>query len=103
VIKLVTTERRGMYVRKKTASGREYYQLVESFREGGKARQRVVAHLGKYTTVDKALADLPRRIDLRRRTLSRYPKSLQAGRERAVVSLESLLSTLQALRADGQV
>jgi hypothetical protein len=54
--------------------------LVESRRVDGKPRQSVLAHLGRYPTVDVALEDLPRRIDLHRRTLPRYPDSLRPGR-----------------------
>ncbi len=43
------------YVRKKTTKGGEYYQLVEGRRENGKVKQRVLAHLGKCKTVEKAL------------------------------------------------
>ena len=32
-----------------------YYQLVESYREGGKVRQRVLAHLGSDPTLDEAI------------------------------------------------
>ncbi len=43
------------YVRKKKTKGGEYYQLVEGRRENGKVKQRVLAHLGKCKTVEKAL------------------------------------------------
>jgi hypothetical protein len=43
------------YVRKKRVGGREYYQLVEGYRENGKVRQRVLAHLGKRETPEAAI------------------------------------------------
>ena len=47
------------YVREKkmTIAGRSYggyYQLVEGRREGGKVRQKVIAHLGKFPDIEAA-------------------------------------------------
>ncbi len=58
------------YVRKKKTKGGEYYQLVEGKRENGKVKQRVLAHLGKCKTVEKALRWWPGRI-LRMRHVTR--------------------------------
>ncbi len=44
------------YVRKKRVAGREYYQLVEGYRDNGKVRQRVLAHLGRHETPEAALS-----------------------------------------------
>ena len=44
------------YVRQKKNSYGPYYQLVESYRDGSKVRQRVIVHLGKYPTVEEYLA-----------------------------------------------
>jgi hypothetical protein len=44
------------YVRKKKVGKYEYYQLVEGYRENGKVRQRVLAHLGRDSTVEGAAA-----------------------------------------------
>lgn len=53
------------FIRTKRVGGREYYQLVENYRENGRHRQRVLAHLGASLDVDaaierhtKALSDL---------------------------------------------
>jgi hypothetical protein len=51
------------YVRKKKSKGKEYYQLVEGYREDGRVKQRVLAHLGDIPTVEGALRDWPERID----------------------------------------
>ncbi len=48
------------FVRTKRVGGREYYQLVESYRENDKVRQRVLAHLGRSPTVEAAIEDLER-------------------------------------------
>ncbi len=58
------------YVRKKKTKGGEYYQLVEGRRENGKVKQRVLAHLGKCKTVERALWWWPGRI-LRMRHVTR--------------------------------
>jgi hypothetical protein len=89
------------FVRKKRVGGREYYQLVETHRVDGKPRQKMLVHLGRYPTVDEALEDLPRRIALSRRVLSRYPKKMQPRRERRITSEEERLATLRRLRDQG--
>ncbi len=43
------------FVRKKKVKGHDYYQLVESYRENGRMRQRVLAHLGHVDTLEAAI------------------------------------------------
>jgi len=47
------------FVRAKSSGGRTYYYLVETWREGGRIRQRSLAYLGKYFSLEDALAGLP--------------------------------------------
>lgn len=35
------------YIRTKTVKGHEYRYLVESYREGGKVKQRILKYLGR--------------------------------------------------------
>ena len=56
---LVTTAERQVrllaFYRTKRVNGREYRQLAENYRgEGGVHRQRVLAHLGGFETVEEA-------------------------------------------------
>lgn len=44
-----------MYVREKRVGKYVYHQLVETYRDSGKVRQRVLAHLGKYSTLGEAI------------------------------------------------
>ncbi len=37
-----------MFIRKKSSGGRSYLQIVESYRDAGRVKQRVVATLGRY-------------------------------------------------------
>jgi len=53
------------FVRAKHQGDRTYYYLVETYREGGRVRQRALAYLGEYPKVEEAVAQLPRRIELR--------------------------------------
>jgi hypothetical protein len=46
------------FVRKKRVHNKEYYQLVENYREDGKHRQRVLAHLGKHPSLDSMIAEV---------------------------------------------
>jgi len=76
------------YVRKKkNATGSEYYQLVESRRVNGKPRQKVLAHLGKYPTLEAALEGLPE--DIKFLTMS--------GAEKTRTRRESQLAKLRGL------
>lgn len=43
------------FVRAKRQGDRSYYQLVENRREGGRVRQRVLAHLGHYPSLEAAI------------------------------------------------
>lgn len=52
-----------MHVRMKRYRGEPVYQLVEDYRDARGVRQRVVANLGDYPTVEEAMKDLPERID----------------------------------------
>jgi hypothetical protein len=57
-----------MYVRTVNSRGREYKQLVRSYREFGKVKQEVIAHLGELKDADEALEYWPQEINLLRRT-----------------------------------
>jgi hypothetical protein len=48
-----------------------YYYLVENYRENGRVRQRIIAYLGKYPTVEEALAGLPGEIEWLQKSLVR--------------------------------
>jgi hypothetical protein len=54
------------FVRTKRVGGGEYFQLVENYREGGKVRQRVLAHLGRYPTVEAAIEESERGLEWQR-------------------------------------
>jgi hypothetical protein len=43
------------FTRTKKQGARTYYQLVESYREDGKVRQRMLAHLGHYPSLEAAI------------------------------------------------
>jgi hypothetical protein len=47
------------FVRKKRLGGYEYYQLVENRWIDGAPRQRVLLHLGRYSSVEAALEEWP--------------------------------------------
>ena len=51
------------FIRTKQVEGREYRQLVENYREDGKHRQRVLAHLGKHETLEEAIEALQNRLE----------------------------------------
>jgi len=43
------------FIRTKKVKGHTYYYLVESYREGGKVKQRVIRYLGKNKPTPEAL------------------------------------------------
>ena len=51
------------FVRKKRLGDYEYYQLVENRWIDGKPRQRVLLHLGRYSSVEGALKEWPGAIE----------------------------------------
>lgn len=72
-----------MYVRRKTSRSSDVYQLVESRRVDGEPRQRVLLHLGRYPSVDDALAAWPQDVkQLHRRGRIVSADSLQAKHQR---------------------
>ena len=66
-----------MFLRTKQSRRGIYSQLVESYREGGKVKQRVVLYVGHYRTIDEALQRMPRDVSYRRRRATALEK--QAG------------------------
>jgi hypothetical protein len=58
------------FVRRKSVGPYEYYQLVESRLVDGKPRQRVLLHLGRYTSVEAALEGWPKEAEGLRRFAS---------------------------------
>src|SRR5919106_3038766 len=50
-------------------TSRTYYYLVESYRENGRVRQRTIAYLGRYSSVEDALTRLPKDIEERQKHL----------------------------------
>jgi hypothetical protein len=40
-----------------------YFQLVRSYREGGKVKQEVLVHLGEYSTAEAALDAWPIQVE----------------------------------------
>ena len=78
----------GIYVRKTTSRGRgPYFQLVRSYREGGKVRQKVLAHLGRHERPEDALAAWPSEVGHLRKI----------GRDDQADKLEANLNKLRAL------
>jgi hypothetical protein len=52
-----------IYVRRMRSRGRgPYFQLVRSYREGGKVKQEVLVHLGEHETPEAALTEWPSEI-----------------------------------------
>jgi hypothetical protein len=45
-----------VFVRRKKVNGNTYYQLVRNYREDGKHRQQVLCHLGRYKSIEAAIA-----------------------------------------------
>ncbi len=56
------------YIRRKQVKGNTYYQLVESYRDGGKVRQRLIMHLGRYQTVEELIVSIEATIESCART-----------------------------------
>jgi hypothetical protein len=64
-----------------------YFQLVRSYREGGRVKQEVLVHLGEHETPEAALVAWPLEIEYLR----------VIGRESQAEKLESKLAKLRDL------
>jgi hypothetical protein len=80
-----------MYVRTVNSRGREYNQLVRSYRENGNVKQEVIAHLGELKDADEALEYWPQEVELLRRT----------GQHAKADKVETKLERLQQLTEGG--
>lgn len=56
-----------MFVRRKMIGKRERFYLVENTRQDGKVRQKVLAYLGEHETLDDAITQLERWMEVRQR------------------------------------
>jgi len=65
-----------------------YFQLVRSYREEGRVKQKVLVHLGEHETSEAALAAWPQEIEHLR----------AIGRESQAEKLENKLAKLRELR-----
>ncbi len=77
------------YVRKKKIRGENgktytYHQLVRGYREDGKVKQEVVAHLGRHETPEAALAYWEERAEWSRQQARDHMRGAQLIRDRAV-------------------
>jgi hypothetical protein len=80
------------FVRRKRVGPYEYYQLVENRWMDGKPRQRVLLHLGRYTTVEAALEGWPKEVEgLRRFSSQRRDKAERLKKEGAA---EQMVATV---------
>ncbi len=78
-----------MFVRKVKSRGTgPYFQLVRSYREGGKVRQEVLVHLGRHERPEDALAAWPVEVEHLRKI----------GREDQADKLQANLDKLRALK-----
>ena len=66
-----------------------YFQLVRSYREGGKVKQEVLVHLGRHERPEDALAAWPTEVEHLRKI----------GREGQANKLEANLNKLEKLIA----
>ena len=89
------------FVRRKRVGPYEYYQLVHSRLVNGKPRQRVLLHLGRYTSVEAALEGWPKEVQgLRRFADQQWDNADRLKKEER--SFERTLETLleRALKAE---
>lgn len=59
------------YIRAKEQRDRTYYYLVESYRRDGKVRQRMLAYLGEYPTVEMAITEYQKKIEYYQREIEK--------------------------------
>src|SRR5574341_774341 len=57
-----------------------FYYLVENYRESGRVKQRTIAYLGSYPTVETAIAGIEHEINIARKEIEESERVLAAGR-----------------------
>lgn len=92
--------------RRKSDYGGGSHQLIETYRNGGKVRQRVLANLGRHVTIAARLGELENRLKTTEADLVRLERKPDCMRERCCqcfnrmeqkgVSVEHLQAQLQA-------
>ncbi len=98
-----------MFTRVKESRGSEYLQIVESYRDGDRVRQRMVLYVGRYASLESALDFMPRDVGRLRRRAERSERlgsrwgghggrEEKEGAERDRRAAEELNSRLKALR-----
>lgn len=91
LISVPTTKGGSIYVRSiKSRKYGDYFQLVESYRDEGTVKKRVLVHLGQYETPEAALAAWPE--DIRRHR--------EAGRDEQAENLQGKLDRLRELTGE---
>ena len=77
-----------IYVRSiKSRKYGDYFQLVESYRESGTVKKRVLVHLGQYPTPEDALAAWPEEVSAH----------MRYGRDEQAEKLQEKLERLREL------
>ena len=66
-----------MYARTKRSRNGQYLQIVESRRVDGQPRQRLVLYVGHYTSVEQALAQMPKELAATRREATKWKRIVE--------------------------
>jgi hypothetical protein len=82
------------FVRRKRVGPYEYHQLAESRLVDGSPRQRVLLHLGRYTSVEAALEGWPKEVEGLRRFADRQWDTADRLKKEEERSFERKLETL---------
>ncbi len=83
-----------MFARMKTSGGGDDLQIVESYRDGGTPKHRMVLYVGHYDSLADALKQMPRD---RQQWRSRATRRDDESARRIAESIDGRLRALQAL------
>jgi hypothetical protein len=81
-----------VFVRRKQVKGNTYYQLVRNYREDGKHRQQVLCHLGRYKSLEAAIATERELAEHHDRQSSLLSEDAQLAKDRCLEEHAELLS-----------
>ncbi len=86
-----------MFIRQKTVKGETYYRVVETYRDDGKVRHRVVAFLGRHPDPAVAIKTRKRMIRTVQRKLNilAWARSADPDIDRRCVELERRIAKHQ--------
>jgi hypothetical protein len=88
-----------MFIRKRLSTKHASYQIIQTYREGGKVKQRVIYNLGRHPTVDDALKTKYSQLKALEEIIRIPPTATAIAERRAdIAKLEALARSVKTIQ-----